>query len=255
MIVPHLRCPIVLVHGLFGFDRMRVGRWVLSDYFRGIPDVLRQGGNCVLVPRLSPTGGISARAAQLQAFLDREAPGEAVHLIAHSLGGLDSRFLISRLGQADRVVTLTTIGTPHRGTSFADWGMRWLAPLLQPILDLLGVCSEAFPDLTLASCRTFNEQVPDHPRVRYFSVAGRFAGGWLRPEWQMSTRIVQRLEGPNDGVVSVASAAYGESCEVWDGSHMNLINWINPLAHVGGVCPNHTRDYVRLVRRLADEGF
>src|SRR3954466_128814 len=33
MIVPRLRAPIVLVHGLFGFDRLRLGPWVQVDYF------------------------------------------------------------------------------------------------------------------------------------------------------------------------------------------------------------------------------
>jgi triacylglycerol lipase len=255
MIVPRLRSPLVLVHGLFGFDELRLGDRILARYFRHVPEALRQGGNRVLVPRLSPTGGIAPRAAQLKVFLDRAVPGEPVHLFGHSLGGLDARYLISRLGMADRVLTLTTLGTPHRGTSFADWGLRWLGPFLRPFFDLFRVPSQAFADLTVASCQTFNEQVPDHPRVRYFSVAGRFRGGWLQPEWQMSGRLVALQEGPNDGVVSVASATYGESCEVWDGSHLNLVNWISPLAHVTGFGRDHTHDYVKLVRRLKDEGF
>ena len=112
MTVPQLRSPIVLVHGLFGFDQVRMGPLVLVDYFHGIPPVLRAAGNRVLVPKLSPTASIASRAAQLKAFIDRESPGEPVHLVGHSMGGLDCRYLITHLDMASRVLSLTTLGTP-----------------------------------------------------------------------------------------------------------------------------------------------
>src|SRR3954462_3821909 len=100
MRVARLRTPIVLVHGLFGFDQVRLGDWVVADYFPGIADGLRAAGNRVLLARLSPTAGIAERAAQLRAFVDREPPGEPVHVFGHSMGGLDARYMISRLGMA-----------------------------------------------------------------------------------------------------------------------------------------------------------
>ena len=42
------RYPIVLVHGLFGFDSA-----LSIDYFYGIPDALRQGGAKVYVAQVS----------------------------------------------------------------------------------------------------------------------------------------------------------------------------------------------------------
>src|SRR5947208_11973358 len=66
MIVPRLRAPIVLVHGLFGFTQVRLGGWVLAQYFRDVPQALRAAGNRVLLASLSPTGGIADRAAQLK---------------------------------------------------------------------------------------------------------------------------------------------------------------------------------------------
>src|SRR5262249_31050239 len=141
--VPKLRSPLVLVHGLFGFDKISLGNWTLVSYFSGIPQFLTAGGNRVLVPRLSPTAGGAERAAQLKAFLDREVPQDPVHLLAHSMGGLDCRYMISRLGMEDRVLTLTTLGTPHRGTPFADWSIRRLARLLKPVFCLLGIPTQA----------------------------------------------------------------------------------------------------------------
>lgn len=255
MNIPKLRAPIVLVHGLFGFDRLRLAGLTLAHYFAGIPPMLRAAGNRVLIPQLSPTGGIADRAAQLKAFLDRETPGEPVHLFGHSMGGLDARYMISRLGMADRVLTLTTLGTPHRGSVFAEWGIRRFERLVKPAFDFLGIPTQAFYDLTPASCRRFNETVPDAPGVRYFSVAGQHDGGYLNPGWLLPYHIVLKAEGPNDGVVSLASASYGESMEVWEGDHFSLVNWISAFGRHRTFWRNPARRYAPLIRRLADQGY
>src|SRR5712691_2851316 len=104
MIIPKLRTPIVLVHGLFGFDRVCVPvvGWTVANYFPSIPELLRAAGNRVLIPTLSPTGGVADRAGQLKEFIERESPSEPVHLLAHSMGGLDARYMISCLGMGNR---------------------------------------------------------------------------------------------------------------------------------------------------------
>jgi len=252
--IPRLRAPIVLVHGLFGFDRLCVGPWTVAHYFQGIPAALREAGNRVLVASLHPTHGIAHRARQLKQLLDRESPHEPVHLFAHSMGGLDSRYLISRLGMGQRVLTLTTLGTPHRGTTFADWGLRRLTRILRPLFEFANVPYQAFFDLTVAHCAEFNRQTPDVPGVRYFAVAGQFEPHWLTPEWQIPARILAGAEGPSDGVVSVASATWGEGCTCWDGDHLNLINWKHAWTPARRQ-KDRTADYAALVRRLADEGY
>jgi triacylglycerol lipase len=250
--LPRLRVPIVLVHGLFGFPRLRVGSWVLADYFRGISPALARAGNRVLRAHLSPTEGIACRAAQLKALLDRESPGEPVHIVAHSMGGLDARHMITHLGMGERVLSLTTLGTPHRGSPMADWALGRMVRLFGPVFDRFGLPRRAFADLTVEACGNFNARTPNVPGVRYFSVAGRLPHRLL-PSWQLSEPIVRRAEGPNDGVVSVASAAWGESCEVWDADHMNLVNWRQLFV------PHQRNDrlpaYAALLGRLRDEGF
>lgn len=47
-----------------------------------------------------------------------------MNIIAHSKGGLDSRYLISGLHMAPYVASLTTICTPHRGSMLADLLMK-----------------------------------------------------------------------------------------------------------------------------------
>jgi triacylglycerol lipase len=255
MKIPKLQSPIILVHGLLGYDEITLLGKKIACYFPGIPELFRSAGNCVLVPRVSPTGGAAQRAIQLKAFLDAEAPNEPVHIIAHSLGGLDARYMISRLGMASRVLTLTTIATPHRGSSFADWGVRRFARLLKPIFKRLAISGQAFYDLTTVKCREFNNAMPDAATVRYFSVAGEYRPHLFCPEWHLPHQIVTQAEGPNDGVVSVASASYGESTEIWDGDHLSLVNWTNYRTWLRGYWKDPLPNYARLIGRLADEGY
>jgi triacylglycerol lipase len=223
MTMPRLKAPVVLVHGLFGFAQLRIGPWVLADYFHGIPHALSQAGNRAFVARLSPTNGIAARAAQLRDFIGSASPEEPVHVVAHSMGGLDARHMISRLGMAGRVLSLTTLGTPHRGSPFADWALSRIGKLVAPIFDTL----------RLPRCKEFNEQTPDAPGVRYFSIAGRYQASWRNPSWHLSAPIVEKAEGASDGVVSIQSATWGESLDVWEGDHMHLINFPSRPVHAG----------------------
>ena len=74
-------------------------------------------------------------------------------------------------------------------------------------------------------------------------------------EWAFPYRVVRRAEGPNDGVVSVASATWGEHTEVWPGDHLNLVNWPNRHARRRGFWEQLAPDYGRVARRLAGAGF
>jgi triacylglycerol lipase len=92
---PRLQAPIVLAHGLFGFRRIGLGPVTLAWYFRGIPAILQAAGNRVLVTRVHPTAGVSRRARKLGEQILEAFPDEPVHLIGHSMGGLDARELIA----------------------------------------------------------------------------------------------------------------------------------------------------------------
>lgn len=243
--------PIVLVHGLGGFDRLFAARRPAPDYFPGVREHLIKRGLKVYSARVSPTAGIARRAADLKQFLTREVPAGRVHLIGHSLGGLDARYLVSKLGMEKRVASITTVGTPHRGTSFADYMMSRFSRWFIPVLRRLGIPYQAFYDLMTDSCRQFNEDVPNVPGVRYLSIVGQCDKTWLGAEWRLSHRIIDRREGPNDGLVSVASATWGEQTEVWAGDHLNLVNWPNRFARRRGDWTDRGQEYARIVARLA----
>jgi triacylglycerol lipase len=254
MQMPILRNPVVFVHGLLGFDYLRLGPWRLACYWSCLPDRVRAAGNRVHVARVAALGTVRERAGQLKAYLDEHCPREPVHLFAHSMGGLDARYMISRLGMASRVLSLTTLGTPHRGTPFADWGLRRVVPFVRRLSELFGRASRAIEDLSTAACRRFNDEVPDAPGVRYFSVAGQFLSSWRTPTWHLSWKIIHQEQGHNDGLVPVSSATYGEDCSLWQGDHVSLINFPAPVSRAIGRWQDRTAAYAALLNRLAAIG-
>lgn len=55
----------------------------------------------------------------------------------------------------------------------------------------------------------FNPKTPDIPGVKYYSVAGDIQPAIYNPLY-FPFKNVERVEGPNDGLVSVESAKWGE---------------------------------------------
>jgi triacylglycerol lipase len=68
------------------------------------------------------TGSIASRAARLDEQLKIKAKGQCINLLAHSMGGLDGRYLITHLRPTEYTpLSLMTVSTPHRGSPFMDW--------------------------------------------------------------------------------------------------------------------------------------
>src|SRR4051812_38952707 len=208
--------PIVLAHGLLGFDELRLAGSLLPgvQYWRGITEALRANGIEVITASVPASGSIEERAAKLGEDIASKAQGKSVNIIAHSMGGLDARYMISRLHPPNvKVLSLTTIATPHRGSTFADFcfeeiGKEW-TPRFYKLLGRMSINTGAFEQLTTDYMKdVFNPATPDVDGVRYFSY-----GATVRPSlWSAFRRphkIVQRMEGPNDGLVSVESSKWG----------------------------------------------
>lgn len=253
--IPRLDAPVVLVHGVSGFDRVFKLNRPGKEFFPGVRPHLEAAGNRVLMPRVSATASIATRAAELVSFVRREVGTSAVHVIGHSMGGLDARYAVRHLGLDSQVLSVTTIGCPHRGSTFADWGVRTFGRVTHPLFRALGVADEAFYDLTTESCERFNERTPNVPGVRYFSVAGVIERPWVAHGWKLPSRIVRNAEGPNDGVVSVASATWGEATAIWQGDHLNLVNWPNKRMRKAGEWPDRAGEYAALLGQLKQAGF
>jgi len=233
--------PIVLVHGILGFNQLTLGGTRLAEYFRLIPEALRSEGHAVPAPpRLNPAGSVAERAQDLKNYLQSqgEVAGTKVHLIAHSMGGLDSRFMISKLGMADRVLSLTTIGTPHHGSPIADIVVKGTNPVVNKFIEHLGVDIKGLFDLTTSASSKFNDDVSDAPNVKYFSIGGQFEPhrivGVPQGPLGFTHEIVAKAQGNNDGLVSVASATLQrngwQALDTWNVNHYRLVNWGENLA-------------------------
>jgi len=116
--------PIILAHGLLGFDELHLAVPNLPgiQYWRGITEALSTKGIEVITAAVPASGSIEARAAKLGESIAQKAHGKSVNIIAHSMGGLDARHMISQLKPPDvNVRSLTTIASPHQGSAFADY--------------------------------------------------------------------------------------------------------------------------------------
>jgi triacylglycerol lipase len=205
------RHPLVFCHGMLAMTMLRMQIPEDTNYFVHLRPFLVERGAHALFPNVEPTGGVTARAEQLRDQL-RRWTDEPVNIIAHSMGGLDARFLISSLGMAKRVASLTTISTPHRGSALADWfcdNFRLRVPLLLT-LEAFGVNVDGFADCRPGFCHDFNEHNLDDPAVRYFSYTAAVTPPRVTPLLRRAWNILTPLEGPNDGIVSVRSARWGE---------------------------------------------
>ncbi len=222
-----LRHPVVLVHGMFGFDRIRVGKRV-HEYFRGIPRRLSRAGVEVRAIQVAPVAGVAVRARQLADAVEA-MPEKRVNLVAHSMGGLDARYAISVLGLSRRVASLTTVGTPHRGTPLADLGTELLGERLglRRMCEMLGIGIDAFYDVTSARMAEFNREVEDAKGVAYASIVGAIKDGAARlpPALLPGYLYLVSTAGPNDGLVTAESQRWGEVLKEIPADHWAQIGW------------------------------
>ncbi len=216
---------VVLVHGILGFDHLKVLRWRFH-YFRGVADHLRRVGVNAYVVRVPALDAIPARALALAEFV-KALPHRHVTLVAHSMGGLDARYAITHLGLAERVPVLVTVATPHRGTPLADLLARRTASMARRLAAKFGMRSEAIECLTTERMARFNEEVPDAPGVTYACVpCGRRARpGAIHPLLRPTHAYLRRIAGPNDGLVPVSSQLWGAVVEEIEADHWAQVGW------------------------------
>jgi len=249
------RLPIVLAHGIARFDvllqilrdRFHFPETELGDrfqYFKGIKSHLESHGFQVFHPNEEFAGPVDRRAEQLRDRVNEILAGtgaEKVHIIAHSMGGLDARHMIVDKGMADKVASLTTIGTPHLGTILADHvidhGGFVLKEGLRPVLNLDG-----FDDLRTGVCEEFNRRAEHQEAtngVDYRTFSGtedrEMVFRLLVPSWD----FIHEHAGKNDGLVPVTSQAWRSELVANDGrrksveqkdfpvtaDHLNEVGW------------------------------
>jgi triacylglycerol lipase len=231
--------PIVLEHGLAGFDDL----FGVLEYWYLIPEALSDGGAYVYVADTSPFNSSVERGEQLLAQVQQviAITGKAkVNLIGHSQGGIDVRYVAAV--RPDLVASVTTVGSPHKGADLADYlrghvqngsftqdVLAYFANSLGIVLDLLTGHSNsqdavaALDQLTAAGMASFNAAYPQGVPttscgsgaasmngVRYYSWSGT---GVLTNALDVSDPALGLTSffysGANDGLVGRCSSHLG----------------------------------------------
>lgn len=213
--------PILLMHGVFFRD------FRFFNYWGRIPYTLKQNGAIVYYGSQQSAASVVScgqeLATRIRAIV-QETGCEKLNIIAHSKGGLDSRYAISVCNAAPFVASLTTINTPHKGCIFADYLLDKIPTKIQKsvarkynaALKKFGDTDPDFlsavQDLTASACLLRNEKLPDCPGMYYQSVGSRMnRASSGRFPLNMAYPLVKHFDGANDGLVSVESARWGEN--------------------------------------------
>jgi triacylglycerol lipase len=120
--------PVLLVHGLFGFERI-----ASVHLFHDVRQALRSAGTRVFVPHLSATHSNEVRGEQLLAQIQRVLEGTGankVNLIGHSQGALAARYAAATA--PGKVASVTSVSGPNHGSELADLLRKALTPGLLP---------------------------------------------------------------------------------------------------------------------------
>jgi len=259
------RYPIVLVHGLFGFDSL-----FGLDYFYGVPDALRSGGAKVFVAQVSAANSTEVRGEQLLAQVRNilaVTGAPKVNLIGHSHGGPTARYVAGVAPQL--VASVTSVGGVNRGSRVADV-VRGVAPpgsvsetvangAAKALVTLINLASggsglpqmptAALDSLTTAGSARFNQRfgagVPTSgcgngaelvAGVRYYSWTGKNTlTNVLDPSDAALFATGLVFGEANDGLVAACSAHLGRHLGDYRQNHLDEVNqmvglrdWFSP---------------------------
>ncbi|MBX4261895.1 triacylglycerol lipase [Clostridium estertheticum] len=210
--------PLVLVHGV-GFRDLKY-----INYWGRIPKELIRNGATVYYGNQEAWGTVEYNALDIkEKILEiiKETGAEKVNIIAHSKGGLDARYMISKLDMGNYVASLTMVSSPNRGCRFVDIACNMPDKLYKGIAKLFDkyyrVLGDKNPNFYTASSqftthhsKKFNEEVKDVDGVYYQSYATVVKNMFSDYVVTIPYILVKLTEGENDGLVSINSAKWGE---------------------------------------------
>ncbi len=212
------RYPVVLVHGMFGFDSI-----VGVDYWYGIAEDLRRNGADVYTTQVPALDSTIARG---EALLPQVQAIAAVHgkvnLIGHSHGGPTARY-VARV-RPDLVASVTSVGSPHKGSAVADLivgspasGLAGtLGNALGGLIDLLSGggydqnMEASLQSLTSQGSAEFNSFAPAGIPASACGEGAHSANGVRFYSWG-GTGVITNVLDPSDALLGTTSLAFGSS--------------------------------------------
>lgn len=278
------RHPIVLAHGMSGFDSI-LG---IVDYWHRIPRALERDGARVFVTEVPQFNDTAVRGEALLAQIEEivAITGAAkVNLIGHSHGGLDARYVASV--RPDLIASVTSIGSPHQGAELADFlraniregsfteaAVSTLADSLGLLLALLSGTTNpqdsvaALEALSTAGMARFNAEHPQGLPAERCGEGPREVDGVRYYSWS-GTRPVTNVLDVSDAMLGVASLVYDEANDGLVGrcsshlgdvirsdyrmNHLDEVNLMFGLRHLFG--PNPVTLFRQHANRLRNAGL
>ncbi len=263
--------PLLMMHGVGFRDFKHV------NYWGRIPRALETEGAQIYYGKQDSWATIEHNAGEMRARIDAilaETGCDKVNLIGHSKGGLEARYLASRLGYGDKIASITTIATPHHGSGTIDlllrlpgWAFRLAAFFVNVWCRVLG---DAKPDfyhtcrqLSASFMEGFNKENPDCNGVYYQSYATAMRHPLSDFLVWIPFVVVSRIDGECDGLVSIQSATWTNFGGVWRGrtgrgiSHIDSVDGRrrNFSRQTQGDGVSDIRDmYILAVERLVENG-
>lgn len=256
--------PIVMVHGLLGFDSILDG---VFDYWHKIVTDLREGGAEVYVSEVSALNSSEARGEQLITqikYVMATTGATKVHLIGHSHGSPTIRYVAAVM--PDAVASVTSVGGLNtKGLPLADIAVNLegkplggvMKAAIEGIAKLIALLSgkqnapedvfKAMAALNVQGMREFNEKYPaglakadcsslDGPAevngIRYYSWSGNVIFTDFRDPLDyvfgltnIATRMLEPTDrSPTDGLVSVCNSLLGKQLGIYSQNHFDEIN-------------------------------
>lgn len=212
------RYPIVLVHGI----SLKDNRFFKS--FGRIEKQLKNAGYTVYTAKTDGFGRIESNAEQLKKHIKEILSAEnanKVNIIAHSKGGLDSKYMMENLNMDESVASLTTLCTPHRGSPMASYILKYPKWLLKFIAFWINIWYKMFGDehpdaLTVCEQLKLRENTEEEVVSFTSSAYCQSFSATLersRDDFVMGIPLLisRHLEKDfSDGLVSVESSKFGE---------------------------------------------
>ncbi len=277
------RYPIVLVHTWLGFDNIGP-----LDYWYGIPAALQKSGAQVFTTQVSAINSSELRGEQLLTQVEEILAitgAEKVNLIGHSLGGQTARYVAAVI--PDKIASLTSIGSPVKGTPAADFVQRlvdsnaMLGALIPAVLNGLGVVVDfasgghlpqdpiaGLYGLTTEGNLDFNARFPagvpetacgegayEENGIQFFSWAGSHAGitNHIDPSSYAFSLTKLFFDEPSNGLVGRCSSHFGQV--IRDDYAMDHLDEVNQLFGLHARTAVPTTIYREHANRLRNLGL
>ncbi|WP_275407099.1 lipase family alpha/beta hydrolase [Alteromonas hispanica] len=251
--------PIVLVHGLFGFEDI-----LFVDYFYKVPQKLTRNGAQVYIAEVSPANSTEVRGEQLLDYIDDVlalSGADKVNLIGHSHGGPTARYAASVA--PNKVASVSSVGGVNWGSKVADQLRKAIAEdsfqedaagvVVNAFANIIEIASGSDPrdkptdsiaalnSLSTEETIAFNQRYPEGMPSAYCRNDGKMLAenGVFYYSWSGGKTYTNALDvvdpflaitgtafsEPNDGLVATCSSHLGKV--IRDNYRMNHLDEVN----------------------------